>query len=206
MAQKQTLDRLKKNREERIIEAACKVIKRSGFAQARIADIAAEADISYGLVYHYFRSKEELFDAILDLWWGGLYEALDDARKQELPIREKLSSVITYFLDQYRERPDLVHIFVSEISRSTPNLTPERLGSFKKLMAYTESIIADAQKNGQLRGDIKARYLNYYFLSGIEGFVSTMVVESQALKNRSQQERITESLLELFLNGARPDQ
>lgn len=42
-----------------------------------MADIAREADVSYGLVYHYFKNKEELFDAAPAGWWDGLDEMLD---------------------------------------------------------------------------------------------------------------------------------
>ena len=51
----------KKNKVEAIFEAACRVIREKGYHQARMADIAREAGISYGLVYHYYNSKSDLF-------------------------------------------------------------------------------------------------------------------------------------------------
>ena len=68
----------KKHKEAAILEAACNVIRDKGFHQARITDIAHRAGISYGLVYHYFRSKADLFDAILKEWWNGLYSMMEE--------------------------------------------------------------------------------------------------------------------------------
>ncbi|HDM77158.1 MAG TPA: TetR/AcrR family transcriptional regulator, partial [Deltaproteobacteria bacterium] len=66
----------KESKQEAIFRAALKVIKKRGFHKARMADIAAEAGTSYGLVYHYFASKEDLFDAIQERWWGRLFELM----------------------------------------------------------------------------------------------------------------------------------
>ena len=64
-----------------IFEAALKVFRQKGFHKARIADIATEAGISYGLVYHYYHNKEGLFNTILNQWWEDLYQLLIETRK-----------------------------------------------------------------------------------------------------------------------------
>lgn len=206
MSQHENQEAVKRNRVEDILQAACRVIRKQGLHKARIADIASEAGTSYGLIYHYFKSKDELFDAILKVWWDGFYARLDELDRLEAPVEEKLRGVAEYFLDQYEQRPDLVHIFIAEISRSTHNLTPARMLTFKQMMARTESYIASAQKSHTVRNDIKARYLNYFFLGALEGFISTMVYENQSLKGRGQKNRIVGSLLELFFEGARADE
>ncbi len=193
----------KKQREATIFEAACQVIRDKGFHHARITDIAQEAGISYGLVYHYFGSKAHLYDAILEEWWNGLFNALEETDRQSAPVETKLSAIVHYFFDLYDQRPNLVHIFVTEISRASANLTPARLKFFKIFFDKTEKIMAGAQETNELRSDIKARYLTYIFFGALESFVSTMVLENQPLKGPAQKERIVSGLLEVFLNGAR---
>lgn len=194
----------KKDKVAVIFEAACRVIREKGFHQARIRDIAGAANISYGLVYHYFKSKSDLFDAIFREWWEGLCAMMDQCDQPSEPVEQKLRSIVKYFLDQYEQRPDLMHIFITEISRSSANLTPARVGRFKLFMDRTEAIIAKAQHEKALRSDVKARYLTYIFLGALECFLSTMVLENQPLKGRAQKERIERGLMEVFLNGARP--
>ena len=194
---------IKKDKESAIFKAALKIVKQKGFHKARISDIAKEAGISYGLVYHYFKNKEELFDVILNRWWDGLFRLMADIAKAEYHAHKKLSSIIYHFLDTYQSEPELVNIFITEISRSTTNLTNKRLDHFKKFMFLTEAVIEEGQKKEDLRSDFRARYLTYIFLGALETFVSAMVLADQRIKDDGQKERIAESILEVFLNGAR---
>jgi TetR/AcrR family fatty acid metabolism transcriptional regulator len=192
----------KKPKEEMIFEAALKVIKNKGFHKARMSDIANKASISYGLVYHYFNNKEDLFEAILHRWWEGLFALMGDiAAESDFP--RKLRRIVLYFLDSYQMQPDLVNIFITEISRSTANLTGSRLENFKKFMSLTEEVMQEGQDKGVLRKDFKARYLTYIFLGALETFVSAMVLVDQKIKGDPQKRRISDSILEVFLNGAR---
>ena len=194
----------RKDKEAVIFDAACRVIREKGFHQDRITDIAQAAGISYGLVYHYFKSKADLFDAILEEWWHGLFKMMEKCDTEETTVEGKLRTMVAYFLDQYEKRPDLVHIFITEISRSSVNLTPPRLKSFKEFISRTERILASAQDEMKLRNDIRPRYLTYIFLGAVETFISTMVLENHPLRGKAQKQRIAVSLLEVFLNGARP--
>ncbi|MBW2094641.1 MAG: TetR/AcrR family transcriptional regulator [Deltaproteobacteria bacterium] len=193
----------RKVKEEAIFSAALKTIKEKGFHKTRMSDIAERAGISYGLVYHYFQSKEDLFDALLNRWWKGLFRLLSRIQKSPDPLRKKLAGIIHYFLDTYQREPELVNIFITEISRSTTNLTPERLESFKAFLSSTEQVIQEGQDQGVLRTDFKARYLTNIFLGALETFVSTMVLADQRIKGNTQKQRIAESILEVFLNGAK---
>lgn len=192
----------KKSKEEMIFEAALRVIKKKGFHKARMSDIANEASISYGLVYHYFNNKEDLFEAILHRWWEGLFTLMGEI-EEESEVPTKLRRIILYFLDSYQAQPDLVNIFITEISRSTANLTSSRLENFKHFMSLTEEVIQEGQDQGVLRRDFKARYLTYIFLGALETFVSAMVLVDQKIKGDNQKRRIADSILEVFLNGAR---
>ncbi len=197
------LTAFKKEKEEAILEAALKIIKQKGFHRARMSDIAVEAGISYGLVYHYFKNKDDLFEAILNRWWDRLFKLMRDIHEAQYDVQEKLKHIIHYFLDTYQSNPELVNIFITEISRSTTNLTADRLEYFKKFMSLTEAVIAEGQQNRTLRTDFRARYLTYIFLGALEAFLSTMVLADQNIKGDAQKKRIAESILEVFLNGAK---
>ena len=195
---------IKAKREADILAAACKVIRMRGYHNMRMAEIAKEADISYGLVYHYYKSKSALFDAILDKWWSSMNEMIDDDLQKNGSIEEKLGAIVDFFIEQYREQPDLVHIFITEVSRSTANLTPERLDAFRHWIQRTERLISKAQSRGELRQDIKSSYMTTFFLGGLETLVSTMVLDGRPIRNKAQKERMVNNMLEQFFNGARP--
>jgi hypothetical protein len=123
-------------------------------------------------------------------------------REDQDDTTKKLRRIIQYFLSTYQNQPDLVNIFITEISRSTTNLTRNRLEHFEKFMALTESFISEAQEKGILRDDIRARYLTYIFLGSLETFISAMVLVNQKIGGNRQKNRIVDSILEVFLNGA----
>jgi len=201
---KRDLNAFKKEKEQAIFEAALKIIKQKGFHKARMSDISKEAGISYGLVYHYFKNKEDLFDAIINRWWGGLFSLMADISKgDKYDVHKKLRRIIYYFLDTYQSNHELVNIFITEISRSTTNLTSNRLERFKKFMSLTEAVMTEGQEKEILRADFKARYLTYIFLGSLETFVSAMVLVDQKIKGDAQKDRIANSILEVFLNGAK---
>jgi TetR/AcrR family transcriptional regulator, fatty acid metabolism regulator protein len=193
---------LKKSKETLIVDAALQIFKQKGLHKARMSDISKKARISYGLVYHYFKNKEDLFEAILNRWWQGLFEVMAKIRAESREAPLELRGIIDYFMDTYQGNPDLVNIFVTEISRSTTNLTAKRLKNFQEFMFLTDGIMVEGQKAGVLRKDFKARYLTYIFLGALETFISAMVLVDQKIKGNRQKERIAESILEVFLNGA----
>ena len=132
-----------------------------------------------------------------------IHQSADDLVKKTLSVEEKLSAITDYFLEQYEQRPELVHIFITELSRSSVNLTPDRLDQFKKLMSRTEGIMREAQKAGHLRDDLKPSYLTFFFLGAVEALLSTMVLENQKLKSDSHKKRLTQAVLAMFLDGAK---
>lgn len=93
----------KKEKEAIIFDAACKVFRKKGFHQARIVDIAQTAGISYGLVYHYFKSKADLFDAIQREWWETLLAMMDVTERKANGPEEKLAAIVHHFLDMYKK-------------------------------------------------------------------------------------------------------
>jgi TetR/AcrR family fatty acid metabolism transcriptional regulator len=199
---KRTPPSLKTSKEALIVDAALQIFKQKGLHKARMSDISKKARISYGLVYHYFKNKEDLFEAILNRWWRGLFEVMVKIRAESREAPLELRQIIDYFMDTYQDHPDLVNIFVTEISRSTTNLTAKRLKNFQEFMFLTDGIMLEGQKAGVLRKDFKPRYLTYIFLGALETFVSAMVLVDQKIKGNRQKKRIAVSILEVFLNGA----
>lgn len=78
-----------------ILRAAARVFRRSGFASAGMRDIAAEADLSPGNLYHYFQGKDEILYFCQEQALERLLAALDDARTTTASAGEQLRRVIT---------------------------------------------------------------------------------------------------------------
>ena len=192
----------KTDRGKIIVDAALKVFSRKGYADTRMADIAREADMSYGLVYHYFENKEKLFDAIVEEWWTGFYNELEELQKRPVPTEEKLVGIIRYILSVYGSKPNQISIFVTEVSRGfVYHAHTKGRDKFNRLFALCREIILEGQAKGVLRSDIQAHYLAYVFLGSIDTFLSVMILGNETL-TPGREKRIIEGITQIFLHGA----
>ncbi len=192
----------KTDRGKIIIDAALKVFSRKGYADTRMADIAREADMSYGLIYHYFENKEKLFDAIVEEWWTGFYNELEELQKRPVPTEEKLVGIIRYILGVYGSKPNQISIFVTEVSRGfVYHAHTKGRDKFNRLFNLCREIIREGQAKGVLRSDIQAHYLAYVFLGSIDTFLSVMILGNETL-TPGREKRIIEGITQVFLHGA----
>lgn len=192
----------KNEKQGMIIDAALEVFREKGYANARMADIARRAGVSYGLVYHYFGSKEVLFDIIVESWWNDLYAVMEKEIASDEPFPEKLVNIIRFFLDTYGQKPNLMSIFVSEVCRSSVYHTEEGLSKFLKFFSLCEEIMVQGQNSGFLISEIPPHHLTYIFYGSIETFISVMVLGREPL-TKKRQERATNAILRVFIDGAR---
>src|SRR4051812_49455810 len=88
-----------------ILDAAVRVFARQGFNGCRVSDIADEAGVAYGLVYHYFRSKDQEVDTLFLERWNVLLEAIRETDQQDISPREKLYAIAAFILGSYRHDP-----------------------------------------------------------------------------------------------------
>lgn len=191
----------KGDKQEMIIDAALEVFREKGYANARMADIARRAGVSYGLVYHYFGSKEVLFDLIVETWWNDLYSMMEQEKASSVSFREKLIHIIRFFLETYVKRPNLISIFVSEVCRSSVYHTKEGLSKFMKFFNLCEDIMHEGQERGFLKKDIPPHHLTYIFYGAIETFISVMVLGKEPL-TKKRLERAVNAIMEVFMEGA----
>jgi TetR/AcrR family fatty acid metabolism transcriptional regulator len=192
----------KLNREKVIIDAALKVFSTKGYASTRMADIAREADMSYGLVYHYFENKEKLFDAIVEDWWTGFYDELEMLKKSDMSTEEKLVEIIRYILKVYENKPNQISIFVTEVSRGfIYHADSKGKDKFNKLFSLCQDIMSEGQQNGFLRKDIQANYLTYIFLGSIDTFLSVLILGNEKI-TAARQKRFTDGITNVFMHGA----
>src|ERR1700760_1509309 len=91
-----------------ILDAAVRVFARQGFHTCRVSDIADEAHVAYGLVYHYFSSKEQILDTLFVERWEVMRGAIAEADLSRRAPREKLFAIASFIVDSYRHDPELM--------------------------------------------------------------------------------------------------
>ena len=97
--------RIKDARRRQILDAALKVFAEKGLAATMMSDIAAASDISYGLIYHYFHDKEELFITLVERALQGALRLTEDVRARPGQPWERLYLLCAEMVDGARVRP-----------------------------------------------------------------------------------------------------
>jgi AcrR family transcriptional regulator len=149
-----------------ILQAAVRVFARKGFHASRVGDIAEEAGVAHGLLYHYFASKDELLETIFHDTWSDLLAAMRDVEESDAPAREQLRGVAAILLRSWRRDPELVRVLVREVARS-PHLQ-ERLAEVGEAFAAIRRMIERGQADGDFRADLDARLASFVFYGALE--------------------------------------
>ena len=149
-----------------ILAAAVRVFARKGFHTSRVGDIAEEAGVAHGLLYHYFDSKDELLETIFHETWSELLAAMRDVEESDAPAREQLRGVAAILLRSWRRDPELVRVLVREVARS-PQLQ-ERLVEVGEAFAAIRRMIERGQADGDFRADLDPRLASFVFYGALE--------------------------------------
>ena len=158
-----------------ILRAAITVFARSGYHTSRVADVAKEAGVAYGLVYHYFGSKEDLLEAVFRRTWSRMLEAVQEIERSELSAREQMAAVARIVLGAWETDPDLVRVLVREVARS-PQLGRE-VDEIAHAFQALERIVAGGQERGELRTDVEPRIAAWILYGALEEILTGWVFE-----------------------------
>jgi len=162
------------DRRRQILDAAVRVFARQGFHTCRVADIADEAGVAYGLVYHYFDSKDAVLEAVFREQWGRLLAAVALAEESGETAPEQLGLVVKIVLRTWRDDPDLVRLLVREITRS-PHIDDE-LDEIGQAFASLERIIRRGQDEGTFRPELDARLAAWMLYGALEEVLTGWVL------------------------------
>ena len=137
-----------------ILDAAVKVFAHQGFHACRVSDIADEAGVAYGLVYHYFASKDEVLDTLFLERWNVMLDTIREVDAQAIPVREKLEAIASFIVDSYRHDPDLMKVIIVEVTRAANSFGQTHLGQIREAYDLIAQIV-DAGAGGR---DFQARH------------------------------------------------
>ena len=157
-----------------MLAAAVRVFARRGYHACRVGDIAEEAGVSHGLLYHYFSSKEEVLEIVFRETWSELLAAMRGVEESEQPAPEKLRQVAAILLRAWRRDPDLVRVLVREVARS-PQL-PGRVDEIAQAFRSIERIVERGQEDGELRDDVDPRLASWILYGAIEEILTGWVL------------------------------
>jgi TetR/AcrR family fatty acid metabolism transcriptional regulator len=200
------LARVRRDKRALILDAAIKVFARKGYHGCRVSDIAREADIAYGLVYHYFTNKEEILRTIFDERWSGFLELVDEIAARDTSVEDKLVSIAALMLNAYRVRPEWVKVLVLELQRTSRFAEPGQIRAVGLLFQSVARILRAGQEAGELRPDLDPDVACYVFIGALEIVITSLVLDLIKIEEKAPSEneyylKVARTVVDIFLHG-----
>jgi len=192
----------REDKRRRLLEAAVRVFARAGYHGSRVGDIAEEAGVAHGLLYHYFSSKEEVLRTIFRENWGELLERFRAVEGSDEPADEKLEGIAKILLRTWRNDPDLVTVMVREVARSRH--LQEEVGAVREAFAIVQRIVEQGQEEGLFRSELDPQLASWLVYGGLEEILTGWVL-GQLPDEGEAVARAEQTAIQLALGGLRAD-
>jgi TetR/AcrR family fatty acid metabolism transcriptional regulator len=183
-----------------ILEAAVRVFARQGFHTCRVSDIADEAGVAYGLVYHYFSSKEEILDTLFLERWDVMLAAISEVDASSRSPREKLQAIAGFIVDSYRHDPELMKVIIVEVTRAANTFGRTHLAKIREAYGQIAGIVARAQTAGVFREQISPEFAALAFYGLIEQVLTSWIFDSDSV-GEDELERAKGLIVETICRG-----
>jgi TetR/AcrR family fatty acid metabolism transcriptional regulator len=188
------------DRRRTILRAAIDVFARKGYHGCRIADVAKEAGVAYGLVYHYFKNKDELLETVFEACWSGFSTRVRALAEAEGPLAEKLRRITDVVFEAYRVDPRAVKVLVVEVARS-PVGRLNHQSAFKDTIELCVQMLTRAQAAGELRAEVDPQLSAMLLFGTIEMAFTALVMGVVDIKDAEKVERAKLNIAGSFLQG-----
>jgi TetR/AcrR family transcriptional regulator, fatty acid metabolism regulator protein len=183
-----------------ILDAAVRVFARQGFHTCRVSDIADEAGVAYGLVYHYFSSKEEILDTVFLERWDVMLAAIDEADRSDIGPREKLRGIASFIVDSYHHDPDVMKVIIVEVTRAANTFGRTHLEKILQAYEGIAKIVTTAQEEGLFRHEVDALFAAQAFYGLIEQVLTGWILRGTAV-TPEEFERVKTEIVEMICGG-----
>ncbi|TML77868.1 MAG: TetR/AcrR family transcriptional regulator [Actinobacteria bacterium] len=140
------------DKRRQLLDAAVRVFARKGFHASRVGDIAEEAGVAHGLLYHYFKSKDQVLEAVFHENWSVLLARIASVEETDEPAPDQLRHIATIVLRTWLHLPDVVRVVIREFGRS-PELA-ERIGDLAQPIDAIQRVIERGIGRGEFRKDV----------------------------------------------------
>jgi TetR/AcrR family transcriptional regulator, fatty acid metabolism regulator protein len=157
-----------------ILDAAVRVFARKGFHASRVGDIAEEAGVAHGLLYHYFASKDEVLDVIFREHWDALLGRIHAVESSGDPPAEQLRGVARALFQGWLHDRDVVRIVIRDIARTAE--LQGHVGELVKPIGAIRRIIEHGQQQGDFRSDLDAYTAAIVFYGAIDELITGWVL------------------------------
>ncbi len=170
-----------------ILDAAVRVFARQGFHTCRVSDIADEAGVAYGLVYHYFSSKDQILDTLFLERWDVMLAAIAETDGSSRSPRDKLAAIAGFIIDSYRHDPELMKVIIVEVTRAANTFGLTHLEKIRDAYRGIAAIVERAQREGVFRSEVTPEFAALAFYGLVEQVLTAWIFDSERVPEQELQ-------------------
>ena len=188
------------DKRRQLLDAAVRVFARKGFHASRVGDIAEEAGVAHGLLYHYFKSKDQVLEAVFHENWSILVARIENVEETDEPAADQIRHIAAIVLRTWLHLPDVVRVVIQEFGRS-PELG-ERIGELTLPIVALQRVIARGIERGEFRKDIDPAFAATVVYGSIDELLTAWVL-GRLPSDEDAVARAEQTLVEVILLGLR---
>ncbi|MFC4599824.1 TetR/AcrR family transcriptional regulator [Cohnella hongkongensis] len=180
-----------------ILDAAEKVIARSGYHGAQVSRIAKEAGVADGTVYLYFKNKEDLLISLFRERLGSLVQRFHDSIRETHTAGEALRIVCEIHFTMLERHADLAHVTQIELRQSSPKLRSAIGLTVKPYIVLIENIVRKGIEENTFRADLDTKLTRLLLFGAMDQVVTSWVISGRKYSLSGQ----VDKTVDFFLRG-----
>lgn len=198
--------RITEDRREQIIDAAMRVFAQKGFARATNRDIAHEAGITSGLIYYYFKSKEDLLKAALEERSPVqvMTQISPDMLEQPPEIFLPILAARVLNIVENPQFVGMIRVLLPEVLHGSTEIAPLIAGFLQRVIAFLNAYLQNQLVRGTVRADLAVEMTTQIIVSSIMGMVLRRQVMHDPSILRYTHEEMIRALMDIVMQGIRP--
>jgi AcrR family transcriptional regulator len=150
---KEQNEKIRRARRRQILDVARQVFAEQGFHATRMSDIAQAAGVSQGTLYHYFRSKDDLFLALCSTWADLMEAGLKGLSEEATSAADKMSAMSHLAMAFFRADEELMPVLVEFWAYALHN--PKATERFRALFGTMRHAYVAILEEGIANGEFK---------------------------------------------------
>ncbi len=197
-AMRNTAEKIQSDKYERIIQAATRVFASKGFYNAKVADVAREADVADGTIYLYFKNKDDLLISIFEHSMDTFIQSVQKTLEEVSDPVEKLHRFIRLHLELVQNNQDIAQVLQIELRQSSKFMKEYAATKFRDYLDVISKILEEGQSKGVFNAAINPGIVK----RSIFGAVDEMALDWVLMKKKKYTiQEVADQLCILFTNG-----
>ena len=174
---------------------------RQGFHTCRVSDIADEAGVAYGLVYHYFKNKDELLESVFASGWQNFLGRVQAEIASDHHVAARVEGIVHVAFEAYRRDPRGVKVLILEVGRSPAGGAVNRGGAFSSVIIAAAQMFAEGQRRGEIPAHLEPTLCATMLFGSIEMGLTSFVMGLLDKRDDEAIDRARDQVAETFLHG-----